>query len=211
MNESNIFNNINEKEKNKLLNCLNSKKINFKKDQSIISNIQNTSTIGYIINGTANLLRYDYNGYRTIIEKYHENDVFGDMFANTNNGELMVIATSDCEVLFMDYDHLINRCKKNCPFHTTLVNNVINILSEKINKQNERIEILTKRTIREKLLEYFNTLSKNRLSKSFYLPFTFTDLADYLSIDRSSMTREIKNLKDEGFITVQGKKITLLY
>ena len=196
MTEVNIFNNINEEEKKRLLTCLNAKKINFKKEQSIISNIQNTSTIGYIISGSADLLRYDFNGYRTILEKYNENDVFGDMLANTNNGELMVIATSDCEVLFMDYDHLINKCKKNCPYHTTIVNNVINILSDKVNKQNERIEILTKRSIREKLLEYFNTISKNKISKTFYLPFTFTDLADYLSIDRSSMSREIKNLKD---------------
>lgn len=211
MTEVNIFNNINEEEKKRLLTCLNAKKINFKKEQSIISNIQNTSTIGYIISGSADLLRYDFNGYRTILEKYNENDVFGDMLANTNNGELMVIATSDCEVLFMDYDHLINRCKKNCPYHTTIVNNVINILSDKVNKQNERIEILTKRSIREKLLEYFNTISKNKISKTFYLPFTFTDLADYLSIDRSSMSREIKNLKDEGFIAIQGKRITLLY
>ncbi len=211
MTEVNIFNNINEEEKKRLLTCLNAKKINFKKEQSIISNIQNTSTIGYIISGSADLLRYDFNGYRTILEKYNENDVFGDMLANTNNGELMVIATSDCEVLFMDYDHLINKCKKNCPYHTTIVNNVINILSDKVNKQNERIEILTKRSIREKLLEYFNTISKNKISKTFYLPFTFTDLADYLSIDRSSMSREIKNLKDEGFIAIQGKRITLLY
>ena len=36
-------------------------------------------------------------------------------------------------------------------------------------------------------------------------------MADYLGIDRSAMTREMKLLKDEGFIKTTGKRITLLY
>ena len=74
-----------------------------------------------------------------------------------------------------------------------------------------RIEILTKKTIRNKLLEYFKIVSTKNNSKNIYLPFTFTDLADYLAIDRSAMTRELKNLKGEGFIEIKGKRITLLY
>ena len=48
-------------------------------------------------------------------------------------------------------------------------------------------------------------------SKVFTIPLTFTELANYLSVDRSAMTREIKNLKDDGFIKTNGRKITLLY
>ncbi len=76
---------------------------------------------------------------------------------------------------------------------------------------NTRIEILTKRSIREKLRSYFNILSTRHLSQTFFLPFSLTDLADYLSVDRSAMMREIKSLKDDGFIKKNGNKITLLY
>ena len=78
-------------------------------------------------------------------------------------------------------------------------------------EKNERIEILTKKTIRDKLLEYFNIYRKKHASKIIYLPFSFTDLADFLAVDRSAMTRELKNLKEEGFIETKGRRITLLY
>lgn len=76
---------------------------------------------------------------------------------------------------------------------------------------NMRIELLSKRTIREKLLGYFTIISARNMSKSFKVPFSLTDLADYLSVDRSAMMRELKTLKDEGFIEKSGNRITLLY
>ena len=74
-----------------------------------------------------------------------------------------------------------------------------------------RIELLTKRSIRDKLLSYFSILSTRKLSTSFELPYSLTDLADYLSIDRSAMMRELKLLKEDGFVTKTGNRITLNY
>ena len=74
-----------------------------------------------------------------------------------------------------------------------------------------RVELLTKRSTRDKLLAYFTLVSTRNLSKSFVLPFSLTDLADYLSVDRSAMMREMKLLKEDGLIQKTGNKITLLY
>ena len=76
---------------------------------------------------------------------------------------------------------------------------------------NTRIELLTKRSIRDKLIGYFTLISSKNLNKSFTLPFSLTDLADYLSVDWSAMMREMKSLKEEGFIEKNGNRITLLY
>ena len=76
---------------------------------------------------------------------------------------------------------------------------------------NTRIELLTKRSIRDKLIGYFTLISSKNLNKSFTLPFSLTDLADYLNVDRSAMMREMKSLKEEGFIEKNGNRITLLY
>ena len=71
--------------------------------------------------------------------------------------------------------------------------------------------MLSKKTIREKILSYFRILSENNFSKTFTLPFSLTDLSDFLSIDRSAMMREIKMLKEDGFIKkVDKNKFTLL-
>ena len=83
--------------------------------------------------------------------------------------------------------------------------------NDKIKEMNERINILSKKSIRNKLLEFFNLSFTKNNSRNIYLPFTFTELADYLAVDRSAMTRELKILKDEGFIRITGKRITLLY
>ena len=76
---------------------------------------------------------------------------------------------------------------------------------------NTRIELLTKRNIRDKLLSYFDILSANRLYKTITIPFSFTDLADYLSVDRSAMMRELGHLKEDGLIQKTGGRIKLLY
>ena len=85
------------------------------------------------------------------------------------------------------------------------------LILSKVTDLNMRIELLTKRSIRDKLLGYFNLISSRYLTKSFSLPFSLTDLADYLSVDRSAMMRELKLLKEDGFIDKTGNKITLLY
>ena len=74
-----------------------------------------------------------------------------------------------------------------------------------------RVELLTKRSTRDKLLGYFSLLSTRHFSKTFTLPFSLTDLADYLSVDRSAMMRELRILKEDGFIEKTGNSITLLY
>ena len=82
-------------------------------------------------------------------------------------------------------------------------------MSNKMTNINNRIEILSNKTIRNKLLAYFKIMSKRNNSKVIYLPYTFIDLADYLGVDRSAMYRELKNLKEEGLITIVNKKIIL--
>ena len=208
MEVNSIFEGIEEEDIKKMLKCFDAKTRTFKKDRTIVTNIINIKMIGIILEGTANVERYDYNGNRSIIEKLEKNSVFGEVFSRLGS-DISVIATSDCEVLFIEYEHLIKRCKKGCIYHSILTNNVLQLLSKKIVDLNERLEILSKRTIRDKLLSYFELLANNNPKRSFNLPFTYTDLADYLSIDRSAMMREIKNLKEEGFIETNGKKITL--
>ena len=86
-----------------------------------------------------------------------------------------------------------------------------NLVLSKVSDLNLRIELLSKKSIRDKLISYFRILSEKNFSKTFTLPLSLTDLADYLSVDRSAMMRELKILKDDGFINKTGKnKITLL-
>lgn len=111
------------------------------------------------------------------------------------------------EILIFSYDNINTKCRTNCKFHTTLISNLFELTLQRTIQQNKRIEILSKRTIREKLLSYFTLLSGKGFNKTITLPFSLTNLADYLSVDRSAMMRELKTLSDEGFISKNGKII----
>jgi len=206
-----LFDKIDKNDVNKMLKCFNAKKILYKKDRTILSNVSNTNKFGIILNGSANVIRVDYNGVRSIIERLDNNSIFGGPLYSSFNNELSIVATSDSEILEFDYSHIIGRCKKNCECHAQLLDNMLQILANKVAVNNEKILIMSKKSIREKLLEYFKTMSYNAGSKNFKMDFTLTDLADYLSIDRSAMMREIKNLKNEGFIEIINKRIYLYF
>lgn len=193
-------------------NCKNVQKKSFRKNQTITTYIQKRNQVCILLSGEADLVRYDLNGDKSIIEHFNKNDIFGEAFyIVTTNNELSVEAKKNCDVLFFIYDNIYQKCRNNCKFHQILSANFSNLILNKVMDLNTRIEILTKRTIREKLRGYFNILSTRNLSKTFTLPFSLTDLADFLSVDRSAMMRELKSLKDEGFIKKNGNRITLLY
>lgn len=204
------FEGIDENDVKKMLNCFQAKTLHYKKDTTILSNVANTTQVGVITSGSAIIIRYNFNGSRTIIEKLNEGDTFGSFSASFSE-ELYIISLEETEVILFDYSKMINRCKKNCEYHNKLIHNMVQILSVKLQNYNERIEVLTKKTIRDKLLAYFNMLVKKQITKNITLPFSLTDLADYLSIDRSAMMRELKNMKEEGIIESKGKKIYLKY
>jgi len=184
----------------------------FTKGETVTTYIEKRSQICIVISGEIDLIRYDFNGNKTIIGHFIDNDIFGEVFypANTNN-ELFAVAHKNSEVLFYTYDSLSTKCKKNCDFHKELTNGLSQLFLDQIVSLNLRIELLTKKNTRGKILSYFEMLSKGTLRRTFILPYSYTDLADYLSVDRSAMMRELKLLIDEGFIKKENNKITLLY
>lgn len=193
-------------------NCNRVQTKKFIKGETVTTYIEKRNQICIVLSGEIDLIRYDFNGNKTIIGHFVDDDIFGEVFfpANTNN-ELFAIARKNSEILFFTYDTLFTKCRRNCDFHKTLTSSLSELFLSKIVELNLRIEILTKRNTRSKILSYFEILSKGSLRKTFTLPYSYTDLADFLSVDRSAMMRELKLLIDEGFIKKNGSKITLLY
>lgn len=181
-------------------NCSKAQIKEFQKGETVTTYIEKRNQLCILISGEADLIRYDFYGHKTIIGHFSEYDTFGEVFypANTNN-ELFVIAKKKCKVLIYIYDNLNHKCRKNCSFHNTLINHLSELLLDKIVNLNMRVELLSKRNIRDKLISYFNLLSSKTLSKTITIPFSYTDLADYLSIDRSAMMRDIKTLVDHRY------------
>ena len=206
MDELSIFKGMNHEEIEEAIKSLRTCRISFKKEHIIISSLVDDDLIGVILNGKASIVSYDYSGNRDIIDRLEYNDVFGKPFSYMEN-DVSIIASTNCDVLFIDYQLLTSNSSK----YDKINYNINRLLTSKIYSLYEKLEILSKRSTGEKLLAYFNNVASKRGKKTFNLPITYMELADYLSVDRSAMMREIKKLKEEKKISTEGKKITIFY
>ncbi len=206
----NLFDNIPSKNKENLLKIFRSYSITYSKGKKINDIFHDDDEIGIIVSGYIQIVKNNYNGTTTIIEELYENDLVGSLFFYLKNDDYDIVAKEDTKITIMDYKEIINQTS-NDKAYSQFIKNLLIITSKKMMERNEHIEILSERSIRNKLLEYFNINSKKNGSRYIYLPFNFSDLANYLAIDRSAMSRELSYLKEEGFISIKGKKITLLY
>lgn len=205
-----IFDGFTPIEKKKVLKLFEANILKFDKDVSVLSKLTNANKICILKSGSAHILRTDYDGNETIIEKLLPEAVFGTKMMMLDNNEYDLITTEESEFIFIDYDYVINKNNKNVSYYQKFIINMLDIISDKILEQNKRISILTKKSTREKLLEYFREESNKQFSRNLYLPFNLTELAEYLSVDRSAMMREIKRLREDKIIESSGKHIRLL-
>ena len=201
-----IFYNFTELEKQNIINELSAKTMVYKEKEIIMNNVNNINLIGIILSGDIIIETYNSNGTTNIIENLTKNDLFGKLFISEFENNLFIISNTNSKILFIDYNNLIN---KDFGGKNKLIDNIFNIYIRKISYYKEKLNIISKRNIRDKLFAYFELSTKKSGKKYFYLSLTYTDLANYLSVDRSAMSRELKRLKDEGFIEINNKKITL--
>ena len=204
-----VFDGISKEEFDRMVVCFRAQIREFQPNAKL--SFYNENRVGVVLEGEADLIKYDQDGYRNIIEHLTEQDIFGRMFfAPYDDNDVDVVTCTKCKILFFDYQHLIKRCENACSHHSLLVSNVLQIFSNKTRQLHSRIETLSQRSIRNKLLSYFQQMAYHNQSASFQLPFSLYALADYLFIDRSAMLREMKKMREEGLIQSKGTKIKLL-
>lgn len=206
-----LFENISEKNIIKLKKILNANTIKFTKNVNILSNINRDDFIAIIDSGHVQLIYNDYNGNKTIIQELKTGEVFGSLTSTINSEEVTCMTMEETQITIIEYDDITNDEIIKTDFYIIFIKNLIKILTDQLTIRNNRIELLTKRTTRDKLLSYFKMEAQKRGSRKFTLPMPYTELASYLSVDRSAMSREIGYLKDEGFLKAEGRKITINY
>ena len=167
--------------------------------------------LGILTEGSAVVERIDREGGRTILEHLEAGGVFGEMlmFENVSGDYITVVAETPCHVWLMAAEQVTKRCEKACTHHTRVVENMFRLAAEKATSLYERVEVLSRRSIRDKLLCYFSLLAA-KSGGEFQLPFSFSALADYISTDRSAMMRELKKLREENIIHTENHRVTLL-
>ena len=209
--ENPLFLGVSEAELEKVLICFQANERYYREKEFITTYNGQNNQVGLLISGAISLKHIHADGTLDILEYIQPRGIFGAVFTFFDHKEeFVVVCEKDCRVLFIDKEHIIKRCPNACMHHSIIVENLFSIMSEKVLNLTEKVEILSHRSIREKLLCYFRIQSEKGKNTHFQLPFSFLTLSNYLCIDRSAMMREIKKMKEEDIIRVEGKEVFLL-
>ncbi|MDE6550018.1 MAG: Crp/Fnr family transcriptional regulator [Clostridia bacterium] len=206
-----LFEGIEESEISAMLKCSDAKFKDFSVGDTVCRFDSDKQCIGVIIKGEAELERIDYDGNRTVLEMIGEGDMFGQTLAFTNlTGDMLaVVCRKSALVVFIPADFVSCRCAHYCNKHNVLVRNMLSIISSKARSLSERVEVLSNRSIRDKLLNYFAIGCAKSGGNTFTLPFSLSTLADYICCDRSAMMRELASMKSEGIVGVDKREVVM--
>ena len=208
--ESPLFTGIDYNSYLAMYTCFQAVSRSYRPDDVIYDFSSSQNVIGIVERGEAALIRIDADGVETMMEQFRVGGVFGRTldFSGSRSDVLEVVCRTPCEVLFFDYAHILKRCERACTHHSVLVQNMLRLMADKAQALTERVDVLSRRSIREKLLCCFAQQRDKAGSDTFRLPFSLSVLADYIATDRSAMMRELKKMREEGLVSTDGREIT---
>ena len=186
-----VFDGISPADCTLLFDCLGCRIREYKKDCIIRLERELAGNVGTVIEGSVNMYKQDIWGNRTLVSYMQAGDVFGEAFS------------------FSAASRILNPCKNTCPFHYQLSKNMFSTISAKNRRLMERIEVSSQGSVREKILAYLSMEAQRQGRSSFRLPLRRSEMAEYLCINRSAMSRELAALRNEGVIDFDRDYFTL--
>lgn len=198
-----LFSSLKEEELTHILGCLGAKNRKFSSSQMIIREAEQVDHVGVVLAGCVQIISHDALGNRSINFKLGPGELFGHVAATkvATVSPVSVMSEESSHILFLNFQNLVTPCCNACHFHSKVIENMMNVLAERNLMMNRKLSILSKRSIREKLLAYLAWQSHDRQSKEFTIPFNRDELADYLSVNRSALSRELSKMISEGYFS----------
>jgi len=208
-----LFAGIKEEEILPMLDCLSATVAKYKKQQFIFREGEPVRNTGLLLSGMIHVIKEDFWGNRTILTEIKPGQLFAETYAcmQSEPMESSVMAVEECHVMWLNCRKIITVCSSNCVFHNRLIGNLLRILAGKNLALTRKMEHLTKRTTREKLLSYLSEQAQLKESSEFDIPFNRQQLADYLSVDRSAMSSELGRMKKDGLLDFSKNHFILLF
>ena len=171
------FDTLTDKEKEKLIEGLNGHIYYINKGDEIITLINTKNMIGIILEGSAKLILNSYTGEEILIEEYKKDSIFGTNISDINNIDTKMFATDLTKVVVIDYSTLIGNSLNQRDYYNTFIKNLFRIMIERSNSLNQRLRILTKKSIRDRIIEYFDIEKERKHSNVLYLSMSLKDSA----------------------------------
>lgn len=206
-----MFSGVGDKEILSMLSCLGARLKTYEKGEYVLRQGEHLRDITLLVGGNLHIQKDDYWGNRSILGRIAVGEMFGEAYVAPESGALLndVVALEDSAVMFFDVNRVITTCPTACRFHAVVVQNMFFAISEKNRRLVQKLDHMSRRTIREKLISYLSEEAKKNNNSSFSIPFNRQQLADFLSVDRSAMSNELCKMRNEGLLEFEKNAFRL--
>lgn len=207
-----LFRNMSEQDIEAALQCVGAFIKEYRKDEFVFLEEDKVQCVGCVLKGSVQMIREDIWGNKTMLLVIGEKELFGEAFAcgSRETASVSFVAKEETMVLFFPFDRVMHSCTSACAHHQKLVVNMVTVMAEKNARLIAKIDILSKKTLREKIAAYLLTEASYHNSKYFTVPMGRVQMAEYLNADRSALTRELNLMKEEGLIDFEKNTFRIL-
>lgn len=207
-----LFAQVREDEVSKMLGCLGARVVHGAKKETLICEGASAEEFGIVLSGSVQIVRVDYYGNRSLVDEILPSGMFCESFAcaNAETVPVDVVVKEEGDMMFINCHHVTKVCSHACLHHQQMIYNLMRAVAERNLQYDQKLEILSQRTTRDKLMTYLLLQAKRQGSDSFEIPYDRQELADYLEVERSGLSAEIGKLRREGVLESEKNRFTLL-
>lgn len=206
-----MFNGIVPRRYEEALQCLHARVRQFTKGAHIVEQGEKAQNTGIVLAGSLAEYLYDEGGNQISICRLTEGQIFGAELSCTgwSASPVSLRAENDCSVLLLDFAALLSPQTMTCPCRMQVTANLMQEMAKQLLFFNTKIRILAQKRLRDRLKIYLQSLTADEKG-NVSLPYSRTELAEFLCVDRSALSRELCRMRDEGILTFSGARLRIL-
>lgn len=210
--EARLFKGMTEEELTIALQKLHAKEKEFLKKETIFFSGNPTKKLGLVLKGSVTVENNDIWGNRTILSNIGQSQIFAETYAILSGEPLMVdaVANEYSRILFLDIECLRHLHSTAEAWQIKLLTNLLTISAQKNLALSNRSFYTAPKTIRGKVMAYLNAMALRTGKQAFDIPFNRQQLADYLNLERSALSKELGKMQKDGLISIDKNHFKIL-
>lgn len=207
-----LFAGISREELRDLMGCLAARTITILKGDPVFLEGAPAGFVGLVLEGSVQIVRDDFYGNRSLLALAQSGELFGETFACAGLDTMPVsgYAVRESTVMWLECRKMLTVCSNSCRFHNVLIKNLLRVVAQKNLQLSRKIQLMSQKTTREKLMAYLLDQAKQNASPEFTIPLDRQALADFLGVERSAMSAELGKLRKDGVLECKGSWFRLL-
>lgn len=205
-----VFQGLTEQELQQLEQIGAIRRQNFHKHETVFHEGDLVHEIGIVLEGSVLIENNDLWGNKSILSRVEKGQVFAESYA-FHEVPLMVdaIADEDSLILFLDVQRLMEEQNAQATWYCKMLKNLLLISTKKNRNLSNRIFCTTAKTVRGRLAAFFSEQAAKAGNNTFDIPFNRQQMADYLNLDRSALSKELGKMREEGLLTFRKNHFSI--